>query len=422
MSNDQEGLKDKALARYEFKRQIEELADQKGFATELISLYIPYDRQISDVTSYLRNELSQSANIKSKSTRKNVMAAIESIMSRLRYFKQPPKNGVVFFVGHVAVGADQTEMAQFVIEPPERLGTFLYRCDSHFYLDPLKEMLTDKASYGLIVIDRREATIGFVRGKRVETARNFQSRVPSKHSRGGQSAPRFERLIEIAAHEYYKKVGEFSSRVFLDEEDLRGVLVGGPGATKDFFVKKEYLHHEIRNKIVDTFDIGYTDESGLEELVEKASTTLAQLDLMREKKLMRRFMAEVRKPDGGLAAYGEEHVNRALTIGAVDTLLISEGLRKFRVTIECTNCDFSTKTVSKKKEAETQLCPECNSPTEVVDAVDIIREYHERASKMGTKVELISSESREGDMLYNAFGGLVGVLRFKVPSLAEMEL
>ncbi|MEE9151979.1 MAG: peptide chain release factor 1, partial [Thermoplasmata archaeon] len=74
----------KALARYEFKRKIEELGSLSGRATELISLYVPSTRQIHEVVSYLRNEYSQSSNIKSKSTRKNVMAAIESIMNRLK--------------------------------------------------------------------------------------------------------------------------------------------------------------------------------------------------------------------------------------------------------------------------------------------------------------------------------------------------
>ena len=76
-------------ARYDFKRDLEELRDLSGRGTELISLYVPPTRQISDVMAYLRNEYSQSSNIKSKSTRKNVMAAIESIMSRLKTYKKP---------------------------------------------------------------------------------------------------------------------------------------------------------------------------------------------------------------------------------------------------------------------------------------------------------------------------------------------
>ncbi|MEE9489624.1 MAG: peptide chain release factor aRF-1, partial [Thermoplasmata archaeon] len=208
------------IARYKFKRDLERIRDAKGRGTELISLYVPPDKQISDAMSYLRNEYSQSSNIKSKGTRKNVMAAIESIMSRLKVYKRPPENGVVFFIGHKSASADQTQMVQFVIEPPEPTPTFLYRCDSEFFVEPLLQMLEEKDTYGLIVVDRSEATVGFLRGRRIEFVKNIQSLVPSKHSKGGQSARRFERLIEIAAHEFFTKVGNLANEAFLSEKGL----------------------------------------------------------------------------------------------------------------------------------------------------------------------------------------------------------
>ena len=249
-----------AMARYELKRQLEQLGSYAGHATELISLFVPSSRPISYATSYLKNEYSQSSNIKSKSTKKNVMAAIESITSRLKTYKKPPENGVVFFVGHVAIGSNQTEMVQIAVEPPMPISTFLYRCDSKFYIEPLENMLVDNETFGLIVIDRSEATIGLLRGKRVDVVKNIPSRVPSKHGRGGQSQRRFERLIEIAAHEFFKKVGDIVNEKLLEEKELKGILVGGPGATKNFFVDKNYLHHELKQKVIDLFDTGYTDE------------------------------------------------------------------------------------------------------------------------------------------------------------------
>ncbi|MEE9440674.1 MAG: peptide chain release factor 1, partial [Candidatus Thermoplasmatota archaeon] len=138
--------------KYDLKRKIEELKSCKGKHTELISLYVPASKKIFDVVSYLKNELSQSQNIKSKTTKKNVLSAIESILSRLKQFKNPPENGVIFFVGHKSVGADQTEMVAFIVEPPLPITTFLYRCDSLFYVEPLEQMFTEKEVYGLFLI------------------------------------------------------------------------------------------------------------------------------------------------------------------------------------------------------------------------------------------------------------------------------
>jgi len=399
--------------RYDFKKALEEIEGLHGRGTELISVYVPPDKQISDVAAYLRSEYSESSNIKSKSTRKNVMGAIESILSRLRQFKQPPANGVVFFVGEVAAGGDQTRMVQYVLEPPEPITTFLYRCNSEFYIEPLKDMLLEKKAYGLIVIDRSEATIGILRGKRVQPIKNIPSLVPSKHGKGGQSAQRFERLIEIAAHEFFTKVGDTANEAFLEVEDLKGILVGGPGPTKEYFVEKEYLHHELQKRIIDTFDTGYTDEYGLRELVEKARERLQDMDLMREKRLIQRLMEEIRKPDGGLSAYGEEMVTHALQVGAVDILLLSEGLRKRKLRLSCHSCGWED-WVTVDTVPEEITCGSCGETAEIVLNEDLVDWFYEEASKMGTSVELISAESEEGEMLMKAFGGMAAILRFNL--------
>jgi peptide chain release factor subunit 1 len=402
------------LARYEFKRKLEEIQSYSGRATELISLYVPPTRQIHEVVAYLRNEYSQSSNIKSKSTRKNVMAAIDSIMSKLRAYKRPPENGMVFFVGHTAISGDQTDMVSHIIEPPDKLTTFLYRCDSSFYLGPLEDMLTEKDVYGLLVIDRSEATLGLLKGKRISPIKNVQSLVPSKHGRGGQSQHRFERLIEIAAHEFFKKIGDLANDSFLAEPDLKGLLIGGPGATKVFFMENDYLHHELKKKLIDSFDVGYTDEYGLKELMEKAKDRLSGIELMKEKKLLQKFLDEIRKPDGGLVVYGEEEVLHALQLGAIDILLISEALRKRRVKIKCSKCEFTSEETQKEEKVSLGNCPECQSSLEEIENQDIINDLIKTAEGYGTTVELISSDSEEGEMFLRAFGGLGGVTRYKV--------
>ncbi len=402
---------DDARKRYEFKRMLEELEKHQGRGTELISVYIPPKRPISDVIAYLRDEYGTSSNIKSKTTRKNVMSAIESIMSRLKYFKMPPPNGLVVFVGHVLKRGDQTEMVSYVMEPPEPVQSFIYRCDSRFFLEPLKAMLGEKDVYGLIVIDRKEATIGLLKGTRVIPVKHLESMVPSKHHQGGQSSRRFERLIEQAVHEFFKRVGDKANEVFLNEP-IKGILVGGPGSTKEFFVKGDYLHHELKKKIIDLFDTGYTDEYGLHELVNKASRTLQELEVYKERKLLNRFFREIKRPDGGLAVYGEKEVREALERGAVDILLISDGLRRYRVKWRCPQCGREIEETIKGEIPE-KMCEDCGIPMEVVEKKDLIEEYYDLAEQNGSKVELISDESEEGKIFATAFGGIAALLRYK---------
>ncbi len=404
--------KPEALARYEFKKQLEDIRKVKGRATELISLYVPTKKRISDITAYLRNEYSQSSNIKSRTTKKNVTWAIESIMGKLKHFKNVPENGMVFFVGHRSLSGDKTEEVSFLIEPPEPVTTFSYRCDSHFYLEQLEKMLVEKETYGLIVIDRNEATVGVLSGSSIQTIKNLQSRIMGKHRRGGQSALRFERLIEIAAHEYYKKVATIANDSFMAVEDLKGVIFGGPGSTKDFFAEKDYLHHELKKKIVGTFDTGYTDEYGLKELVENAAKALEDMEIAREKKLIKSFLEELRKPDGGLACYGEVEVRRALEMGALEMLMISEGVPRYRTEYTCKNCE--EKGIRIVNDLDVVKCKKCQADVEHTQTSDLVEEIFKIADGFGTTVEMISQDSEEGEMLMRAFNGLAGVLRYRI--------
>jgi peptide chain release factor subunit 1 len=305
-------------------------------------------------------------------------------------------------------------MVTFVLEPPEPVTSFLYRCDSKFYTAPLHEMLAEKDVYGLVVIDWSEATIGVLRGKRIEVIKNLQSQVPSKHRMGGQSARRFERGHDIAVHEWYKKIGELMTEAFLNRPELKGIIIGGPGYSKEEFATGEFMHHELKKKVLPTFlDTGYTDEYGLRELVEKSREILSGLDLMREKTLVQRLMEEIRKADGGLAAYGEDQVRNALRLGAVDTLLISEGLRKVRLKLRCGNGDWEgEKTVDDAGELPT--CPKDGGPLTVVENRELIEDLTSMAAQMGSNVELISKDSEEGQLLLRAFGGIAAILRFRV--------
>lgn len=404
-------------ARYEFKRALEDLEDARGRGTELVSLYIKPDKNLDDVREQIATEIGEAQNIKSKKTRKNVTSALETIQQSLKNYKSTPPNGLVLLVGEVSAKGDKTEMVRHVIQPPEPVPVNQYRCDNTFFLEPLEGMVGTKEAYGLVVVDRSEATIGVLEGERVKVLRNHQSLVPSKHTKGGQSQQRFERLIEEAAQAFFKKVGKSATELFQRIDDLQGILVGGPGHTKEKWLKGDFLHHELRNNVLDTFDTGYTDEHGLTELVENAHDFLEQRGLTREKDLMNRFLAEVRK-EAGKFSYGEDQVRERLRMGAVDTLVLSEELRRWRLELACGSCGHEwedTTTNLARTRDDPPACPACGAgETSIEEKVDIVAELTQMADEKGTTVELISTQSEEGQMLMNAFGGIAAILRFRI--------
>jgi peptide chain release factor subunit 1 len=400
---------------YEVKRTLQELSDKKGRGTELVSVYIPPNKQISDVVKHMREELSQSANIKSKQTKKNVQSAIEVIMQRMRLFPKPPERGLVLFVGMIPKGGPGTEkMETYVFEPPEPVQTYTYHCDSQFFLEPLQEILEDKEIYGLAVIDRKEATIAIMKGKRIDIVKNLTSGVPGKHKAGGQSQRRFDRLIELAAHEFLKRIGDHMNEAFLNLEGIKGVIIGGPGHTKEDFVNGDYLHHEIKQKIITTVDTSYTGEFGIREVIDKSMDVLTEIDIMREKKLVQRFLTEL-VDENGLASYGEAEVRQNLINGAVEVLLLSEDIKSKRYTYQCPSCGSQEeKTIKNEGEVKEKACANCGETMKVSSSQDVIGDFVALAEEVGSEVEVISTETEEGMQLFRAFGGIGAILRYRV--------
>lgn len=407
---------------YQFKRVLEELEGKRGRGTELISVYITPDTELAKVMQQLRDEQGTASNIKSKSTRKNVLTALERIIQFLRTYmennKKPPPHGMAIFCGNVAGRDDVADIQLYWIEPPEPVTVRMYRCDQQFVLEPLKEMLQIKETIGLMVMDRRETTFATLRGKHVEILRKLTSAVPGKHSKGGQSSRRFERLIEIAAHEYAKRVAETANEIFSQIPDLRAIIVGGPGPTKEDFLNSGLLHESVQKKIAGVLDTGYTDEQGIKELVNKAGEILADLEILKEKSLIQKFMEEL-VAGRGLATYGESEIRRALEHGAVELLLISEGLRKLRVTTKCQACGETFHEIIDsldryQKELPEKSCPRCGeTKLTLIESRDVVQELMELAEKFNTKIEFISTETDEGKQLLTAFKGLAAILRFR---------
>jgi|SRR3989344_5474991 len=350
---------------------IETLEGFRGRATELITVYVPAGYDVNSVQKQLEAERSTAKNIKSTSTRKNVLDSLEKIIRRLKESKKNPPNGLALFAGNVSDVEGQQDIQLWEIEPPEPLNMRLYRCDKEFVLDALREMLEVSEIYGLLVMDRKEATVGVLEGKKVNVIQKMTSGVPSKIRAGGQSSQRFHRITEGLVKEFYRRIAEEVKNAFFDNKRVKGIIVGGPIPTKDEFLEGGYLQTQLQDKVIGAVDIGDADESGLNELVEKSQDLLSQQEIIYEKKLLTKFFETLGK-NPKLAAYREEAVRHALQYGAVETLILSKSVDK-----------------------------------------TLSRELIKLAENIGSKIEVVSTDTTEGEQFFN-LSGIGALLRFGV--------
>ncbi len=347
-----------------FKKQLDHVKSIRTPEAQLISVYVPPGRPLGDVHALLRDLELKIHRGSSDVPDKNLKVAISSLSSRLNGFEgTPPANGFVLLFGEVG-----DRLHQQVIEPPLPVQDLLLKVGNEFYLEPLYRMANVPETYGILVMDMAEATLGYMAGTAVRVYTHFESRVAKKHHHGGMSSLRFERLRDNAINEYFKKVSDRCTEAFLDQ-GVKGIIIGGPGMTKNDLVAGNYLHHVVRKLVIGVVDVEYTDEYGLREAMNAAEGLLQSSEYVHEKNILDRFWDELGKD--GLMVLGLEPTKEMLKNGQVETVIVSSAI-----------------------------------------GIDAIEEIREIAEDKRTELLMIDKESDQGRR-FNSAIRVGGVLRYK---------
>ncbi len=360
------------VSKRQLAKILKELKQWSAPATVLLSLYIPPGRPISDVMNLLRQEYSITDNIKLKRTRQAVKRALSAAMDRLQMIPKVPPNGLVLFCGE---NMETGDFICYVFSPPEKINVFYYRTDKRFITDFLEEMVEDNDVIGILIVERDQGTIGVLRGTRLEVLEELSDYIPGKHKMGGQSQRRFDRIIEQMVEEFFKRFAEHAGRhliPYLEKGKLKGIIVAGPGYAKIDFVKGGYLDYRLQRLVSkELVDVAYQGDQGLKEVVMKAKSVV-QTQLYRDAvEAMEEFKAHLAK-NTGMVVYGDQEVRNAIEMGAVKTLLIHE----------------------EREDLE---------------------EWKELAENYsGAKVVVVPASLPEAQWFKETFGGLAGILRYKI--------
>jgi len=406
---------------YKIKKTLDELSHISGRGTELISVYVPKGKQLHMVINNLREEQGTADNIKSDLTRTHVVDALSRVQQRLKLYKNTPEHGLVIFCGALPpegggpIGSEIIKVWE--IEPPKDLSTFLYRCDDHFHVDILKDMLKDENLIGFLAIDTKDAGWGLLHGNRIEVLRETSSGVAGKHRQGGQSARRFERLREMELTYYFNRVAEVTKEFFIDIYPVKGLIISGPGPTKEDFLKSNYLEYRLQDKVIATLDSSYSGSEGIREAFVKAQDVLADFRLVEEKKLVEKLFREINS-HSGLGVYGLKDIINYLKNNVADTILVNDDINLYRLEVKCNRCQNiqediveRAKLIPKQSELLSKPCPSCKSTDLEAQSQDLVDYLSLLAAKVGTRIEVISGISEHGAML-GSLGKAGAILRY----------
>ncbi len=406
---------------YKIRKILAELSQKTGRGTELISLYIPKGKQLHEVINILREEQGTADNIKSDLTRTHVVDSLSRVLQRLKLYKKTPDRGLVIFCGALPpegggpLGSEVIKV--YELDPPKDLKTFLYRCDDHFHVDILKNMLKDDNLIGFLAIDAKDAGWGLLYGDKIEVLKETGSGVAGKHRQGGQSAKRFQKLREMELTYYFNRVADITKEYFIDIYPIKGIIISGPGPTKDDFIDGNYLEYRLQDMILETIDASYAGAEGIREAFAKSEEILSDFRMIEEKKMVEELFKHI-NTNTGLASYGLNEVLTFLKNNVVDKLVITDNTNLQRIEVKCKRCQNviediveQSKAIARKTELLNTPCPNCKSTDSEVTAQDIVDYIALIAAKTGTKIEVISGKAEHGMML-SSIGNVGAILRY----------
>jgi len=410
---------DPAIEQWKLRRLIKQLENAKGAGTSMISLIIPPKDDINRINKLLTEEYGTASCIKSRVNRLSVLAAITSTQQRLKMYNRTPNNGLIIYCGEIITEDGKEKKLTIDFEPFKPIGTTMYLCDNKFHCEDLAELLEDDARFGFLIMDGNGSLYGTVSGNHREVLHKFSVELPKKHGRGGQSALRFARLRLEKRHNYVRKVSEIATQVFISDAkpNIQGLIVAGSADFKNELTTSDLWDPRLDAIIIKPMlDVAYGGENGFNQAIELSSETLKNVKFLQEKKLIGKFLDEVAQ-DTGKFCFGHKDTITALEMGAVETLVVWEQLDLLRLSIKNPHTDKENLhylTTAESKNEKLYRDPETGVELTCEENTPFVEWIVENYKTFGTKLEFITDRSQEGNQFCKGFGGIGGLMRYRV--------
>lgn len=156
-------------------------------------------------------------------------------------------------------------------------------------------------------------------------------------------------------------------------------------------------------------DVSYGGENGFNQAIALASESLSNVKFVQEKQLIQTYFDEISQ-DSGKFCYGLNDTLAALEMGAVDRLIVWENLDMMRYVIRRPEQEMNQVVHVDHDQKQHVLSTEA----ELVDSMPLLDWFTETYKDYGATLDFITNRSQEGSQFVKGFGGIGGLLRYKV--------
>jgi peptide chain release factor subunit 1 len=219
-------------------------------------------------------------------------------------------------------------------------------------------------------------------------------------------------------HNYVRKVAELAVQFFItnDQPNVRGIVLAGSADFKTELGQSDMFDQRLQRVLIKTVDVSYGGENGFNQAIELSAETLGSVKFIQEKKLITQFFEEISQ-DTGKYCFGVEDTLKGLELGAVETLITWENLDVTRYVIKHSvtgDQKVIHLTPEQAKDEKHFRDAETGAELEVVESISLLEWFANNYKQFGAQLEFVSDKSQEGAQFCRGFGGIGGLLRYKV--------
>ncbi|KAF5199891.1 Eukaryotic peptide chain release factor subunit 1-1 [Thalictrum thalictroides] len=267
-------------------------------------------------------------------------------------------------------------------------------------------------------MDGNGTLFGTLSGNTREVLHKYTVDLPKNHGRGGQSALRFSRLRMEKRHNYVRKTAELATQLYINpatsQPNVLGLILAGSADFKTELSQSDMFDPRLKAKILNVVDVSVGGEKGFTQAIERSSKVLSNVKFVQEKRLLSKFFEEISQDR---SVYGVDDTQKALEMGAVETLIVWENLYIKRYVLKNTATNETIiKHLNKEQEANQSNFqdPLTSVELEVQEKVELLEWLTNEFRKFGCSLDFVTSNSEEGSRFCNGYGGIGGVLRYQL--------
>lgn len=211
--------------------------------------------------------------------------------------------------------------------------------------------------------------------------------------------------------------------------------MAGSADFKSDLAGSDLLDGRLGAKVVKIVDVSYGSENGFNQgeshkvktfkekgvltrctlaAIELSAESLANVKFVQEKKLIQKYFDEIAQ-DTGKYCYGIDDTLKALELGAVETLIVFEGLDTLRYVLRsATGEEHIVHSTPATKERDMEKFMDKATGLEMEQSSEpesLLEWFTENYKNWGCALEFVTDKSQEGNQYVKGFSGIGGILR-----------